>query len=282
MRPTALAAAALMLLAGCSQTDSGTGASDAGVPPGTPLLSGYVLDPGIVPMKDVHVRVLDTNATATTDASGHYAFTDLPVDRVLLLVATKDGFTPLSKQVSVPTQSTVRLNFTMEPISSKTPFMQKLPQTLFIACQVATEVSGQNSTYDCSSGTGIESASRDQWEIAVGPDLAGVVLELAWTAQSPLESALSARLETLNLGQLNVILAEGVSTSPLRLTVPQATAQKYYTPGGVMKLTVRVDPNNDANEVAAGAGFAFEQQVDAFASLFYVAPPPPDYTITKA
>ncbi|MEK6986002.1 MAG: carboxypeptidase regulatory-like domain-containing protein [Candidatus Thermoplasmatota archaeon] len=273
---SALAVAAFLLLAGCSQAPAEEPVEGAS-PDGAPRLSGYVVDPGIVPMKGVTLRVLDTNATATTDEGGFFAFSVVPLDQILIIIATLDGFVPISKQVSVPTDATVQLNFTLEPVAVLTPFMQVSPFTGFLSCQAAYEITGQNQTLSCDTGSTV-----DVWEFGVGTDLAGAVIELFWEAGSPLGQALHAKLETLNLGELNVILAETIGTSPLRLPVAQATASKYYTDGGVMRLTVRVDPNNDATEQAVGAGLAFEQQFDAFASLFYVAPPSPTYTIADA
>jgi hypothetical protein len=277
----AAASVAALLLAGCSGGGSGATSTSAGPPAGTPLLQGFVLSEAVVPIVGASVRVLDTNATTLTDKSGHFAFAALPVDKILIAVATKDGYTPTSKQVSIPSQSAVILNFTMAAVPTKKPFVQQIPFKMFLACEVATEVSGQNQTYKCDTGGSTGAGNVDQWEIPVTNDLAGAVIELFWTTQSPLGSALHAKLETLDLGQLNVVLAEKTSTSPLRIIVPEVTAKKYYTPGGKMKLTVRADPNNDANEVAAGAGVVFEQQIDAYASLFYVAPPPSDYTIAN-
>lgn len=273
---TTLALTVLLLLAGCSQAPSEAGA-EGDAESGVPRLSGYVVDTGIVPMKDVTLRVLDTNATATTDEGGFFAFSEVPLDQILIVIATLDGFVPMSKQVSVPTDATVQLNFTLEPVAVRTPFMQVSPFTGFLSCQAVYEITDQNQTLSCDTGSTV-----DVWEFGVGTDLAGAVIELFWDAASPLGQALHAKLETLNLGELNVVLAETIGTSPLRLPVAQTIAAKYYTDGGTMRLTVRVDPNNDAGEQAVGVGFAFEQQFDAFASLFYVAPPSPTYTIADA
>ncbi len=87
------------------------------------------------------------------------------------------------------------------------------------------------------------------------------------------------RLETLELGQLNLNLGEVVGEFPLRIAVPQTVAERYYTAGGLMRLTVFGAPNADETEAGTGATVLFQQRFTAYASLFYVAPPDPSYTV---
>jgi hypothetical protein len=280
MRPLAVLAVLALTLAGCS---GGKGEDDGATPQGgdeaLPMLHGYIFDPAIRPLEGVSVKVLDTNSTSVTDANGYFGFDGLPVEQFLVIVASLDGFMPGSKQVTLAADAPVRLNFTLEPVPVRTPYMQVDKHDLVVECQVGTAANGQNDTYACGPGA---SETEDYWDIAVGTDLAGAVIEVYWEPTTDAAASIGARLETLELGQLNLVLAETVGTSPLRLSVAQLSAERYYTAGGLMRLTVFAAPNADETEAGIGASVLVEQAITAYASLFYVAPPDPAYTIADA
>lgn len=270
-----LATVGLLLLAGCAQ-DADNDATTSAPPTATqPMLTGVVLDEAIRPVANATIRVQETNSTTTTGTDGLYAFDGLPTDRALVLVATKLGYLPNARQITLVPGTPVRMNFTLEAVPIKVPRHEVLPFNGLVGCQLATEVSGQNRTIECAGGTPDET----RWDFPVEPDLAGVVVEINWEPTSPAAETLGARLETTGLGASNAVLAEVVGASPLRLVVPQITAERYYAAGGLMRLTVYAQPDNDANEAGAGAALAFQQDYRAFASLFYVAPPHPTYSV---
>ncbi len=274
LAPLLLLAAAL---AGCSgDGDGGTSSTEDPAPVETdlPALHGWVLDPAIRPLSGATVTMLETNQSATTDGDGFYAFPEAPREELLVLVASMDGFRPGSKQVTVPPDLPVRLNFTLEPIPVKTASSEVLNFAGFLSCQGAVEVSEQRFPFDCSGGTG----QANVWEFAAGADLAGAVIEVAWDAGTPAAEDLTATLETLGLGDFNFVLGEVVGASPLRISVPNDVAMKYYPSGGLMRLTVASAPATDEEEAGTGASFAFQQDFQAFASLFYVEPPSPTYS----
>ena len=280
MRLLAVLAVLALTLAGCSGgKDEADGATPQGGDEAMPMLHGYVFDPAIRPLEGVTVKVLDTNASVVTDAEGFFGFEDLPIEQFLVIVATIDGFVPGSKQVTLTAEAPVRLNFTLEPVPVRTPYMQVDKHDLVVECQIGTAANGQNNSIACGPGA---SESEDHWDIAVAPELAGAVIEVYWEPTTDAASSIGARLETLELGQLNLILSEVVGTSPLRLTVPQLAAERYYAAGGLMRLTVFAAPNADETEAGVGASVLVEQAITAYSSLFYVAPPDPSYTIGDA
>jgi hypothetical protein len=271
-----------LAFAGCSQGEGadkkeaeGPGAAGPG---DAPPLHGYVFDPAVTPMAGATVRVLENNATAVTDEDGFYGFVGLPTDQFLVLVVSLEGYQSQSRQVTLPQGADVVLNFTLAPIPVQQPYAVALTNMdLFLACQATTEVSEDNQTYDCSGGQG---TTRDRWDFEIDPKLAGAVIEIFWEPAQPGAESLAARLETLELGQLNVVLAEAVGTSPLRLPIAQVAAERYYIGGGIAKLTVWAQPDSDANEAGIGAAFAVQQDMQVYACLFYVAPPDPTFNFT--
>lgn len=276
MRPASLFAIALLAstaLAGCSEDK---GASDDAAPePERPPLHGWVLDVALRPLAGVKVQVLETNGTTVTDAEGYYGFDDVPTERFLVLVAALDGYETTSKQVTLPAEGIVRLNFTMVQVPFKQAYMEILPFDGFIPCQAMVEVAEQQIPFDCSGGEGV----LDVWEFSVSPELAGAVIEIVWEPVTPLAESFGARLETLGLGDLNVVMSEAKGVSILRLTVAKEVAEKYYAGGGIMRLTVFAMPLTDENEVGAGAAVAVQQPFQAFASMFYIEGPDPTYTV---
>jgi hypothetical protein len=276
MRLLAVVAVLALALAGCSggKGDGGNDPSPSGAG-SLPMLHGYVFDPAIRPLAGVTVKVLDTNATTVTDEEGFFGFDALPAEQFLVIVASLEGFVSGSKQVTLTLEAPVRLNFTLEPKPVQVARMTTAKQDMLVECQVGFAANDDNNTYGCGTGT----QDIDSWDIGVEANLAGAVIEVFWTPRTSASESIGARLETLELGQLNLVLSEVVGTSPLRLSVPQVTAERYYTSGGLMRLTVYAAPNADENEAGVGASVLIEQSLTAFASLFYVVPPDPAYTI---
>lgn len=275
----AIAAVAALAVAGCSGGKGDDGDESASPGAGSlPMLHGYVFDPALRPLEGATVTVLDTNSTGVTNDEGFFGFSELPLEQFLVVVATMDGFVAGSKQVTLTADGPVRLNFTLEPVPVQTPYMQVIDHKLLVECQIGIVANDQNSSLGCGTGT----QDVDSWDIAVGEDLAGAVIEVYWEPVTTAAASVGARLETLELGQLNLILSEVVGTSPLRLSVPQLQAERYYGAGGLMRLTVFAAPNADENEAGVGASVLVEQGLTAYASLFYVAPPDPAYTIANS
>jgi hypothetical protein len=279
--PAVLLAAVAVLAAGClgdGGDGDGGGAPDAGAPGTLPMLHGFVFDAALRPLDGTTVKVLDTNASLVTGADGFFGFDGLPVEQFIVVVAAKEGYQPSSKQVTLTAEQPTRLNFTLEPVPVQTPYSQVADQDLFIECQAGFVLNEENYTQGCGSGA----QDVDHWDIAVEPGLAGAVVELYWEPVTEAARSAALRLETLELGQLNLILGEVVGESPLRVMVPQAVAERYYASGGLMRLTVFAAPNADETEAGSGASLLFQQPMTAYASLFYVAPPDPSYTIADA
>lgn len=276
MRALAFLVVAAVALAGCSDgKDAGTNKGTDGPGKVLPMLHGYVVDPAIRPLEGVKVTVLDTNASVTTDAGGYFGLDDLPIEQFLILVAEKEGFISASKQITLVPDTPVRLNFTLEQQPVIAASKQILEFEGFLGCQVGVVGPTGNSTTDCNMGL----EQRNVWDFAVEGDLAGAVIEVFWDARTQAGSSLGLVLETLELGANNIILGDVVGTSPLQVVVPQSIAEKYYPQGGIMRLTVSARSDATQNEAGIGSTVVVQQPYQAFASLFYIEPPPGGYTL---
>lgn len=262
--------------AGCmGGKDNDPGAGTVTEPGAIPMLHGYVFDPALRPLEGATVKVIDVNASFATTDEGFFGFEELPTEQFLVIVATKPGFIPASKQVTLVPDTPVRLNFTLQPEPVAVPYRTVLPFEGLIGCQAATVVSTTNNTFDCNNGL----EERRRYDFSVEADLAGAVIEVYWEPTTQAAASLGLRLETLELGQLNIVLGDVVGPSPLRVSVPQSTAERYYSGGGLMRLTMFAASDSHQNEAGVGASVAFQQAFEAYISLFYVEPPSDTYSI---
>jgi len=262
-------AVAALLLAGCGAKAPAPATTRA--PTAQPALHGYVFDDALHPLADAQVRLLDGNVSAKTDAAGHFQLMEVPRDVPMELVASLPQFKSAVKQVSVPAGAALQVNFTLTPVPAKVARVDVLKFKGFLACEATTAT--PNQTVDCSNGQ-----QKDLWQFAADVDLEGVVVQVVWTAGSPLSDRLHARLVTTDLGKLNAVLADAAGPSPLRLEVPREAAMRYYGgAGGLLKLTVDLDPGSASGP--AGAGVSAQQSFDAVASLFYNQATPAGYTV---
>ncbi|MEK6975976.1 MAG: carboxypeptidase-like regulatory domain-containing protein [Candidatus Thermoplasmatota archaeon] len=271
MRVLAVATILALVLAGCSDGKGDGGSKDEGSGPdgGVPMLHGYVVDLAIRPLEGVTVKVLDNNVSVLSDAGGYYGLDDLPTEQFLVLVASKDGYIPQSKQVTLVPDVQVRLNFTLEIQPIRDPYWHPIQFEGMLGCQIAIVGPTGNSTTDCNMGL----EQRNRWDFTVDGDLAGAVVEVYWDFRTEVGKSLGIRLETLELGQLNVVLGEVVGESPLRITVPESAARKLFPSGGYLRLTVQAASDATQNEAGVGESVVVQQAFQAFASLFYVETP---------
>lgn len=268
-------------LAGCTDGNADGDGDDVDDPSTSSLqLRGWVFDQALAPIQDVAIEASGGNALAEalTNADGYYEFSDLPIDTAMVLIARADGFIPQSKGATLTAGTTVELNFTMEPEPVITPYHDTVPRDLFISCQYRMEITEQKFDNEC--GT----ASNDnEWQITVGKDFAGGVVELKWQEGTLLGTSMHVTIECATpaaCGDRIEPFAEAIGPAePLRVEISNLVASKWFPDGGIMLLRVYVDPNNDANEAGISVAFAATQEVKAIASLFYHEPPPAGYSI---
>lgn len=253
--------------AGC--TGGAEPAPPAGDEAPAPALQGFVFDDAARPLAGATVEIQATGNQTSTDGDGHYAFVTAPIDEELVVVATLDAYQASSKHVTLHADAPVQVNFTMVLIPVKVPYMEVLPINAYLQCQGAASAAGLVIPLQCGGG------EQNSWDLAAAPDLAGVVIEVAWTPGSPLATQFTATLETLSLGDLNQVLAEATGESVLRLEVPQDVTRILYPAGGLMRVTIAPAVSPDEPSVSLHVS----QDVQLFVSMFYVDPPSPDYTV---
>ncbi len=273
----------LVALAGCVE-DAGDGEATPeaeapdGVeePSGDEALSGWVFDPALAPVVGAHVAVPALNVSTTADEQGRYAFDGLPTDEVLVLVVQADGFKPSSKSVTLVPETAMRLNFTLAPVPVEVAYAQKLSFNGLVGCGGVLKVNNQGSDLECGTSAAVDERA---WEFPVDADVAGIVVEVVWEPGTPAAEHLNLTVETVGFGNFDEVLAGTEGASVLRGQVNAFQSQRFYSDGGIVRVTVDPGRNTADDETGTGVGFAVQQPFEAFATVFYVEPPPPGYSI---
>ncbi len=269
-------------------------------------LFGWVVDDGFDSLGSVNITVIGAPVNTTTSGQGFYAFESLPRQENLVVIAKHERFETQSKQVQLPNEGSILLNFTMEPKPTKTPYHEVLDFEGLLACQLVVEhddghlEQGENldpvaqsalaggtreqgsdddeDRYKVDCGTADEN-DADRWEFAVGRDVAGVIVEVTWEQNTDMSSHFRLTLETDGHGGDDSILAQIVGPNGLLGQVNNNQAKRYYGDGGIVVATVEVDPNVHDEETGTGAAFAYQQDFTIHASVFYHEPPPSTYSL---
>lgn len=293
---------ALSALSGClgddeledAGTDDRPGSSRQATGPGGDLF-GWIVDSLFEPIEGAAVSVVGGEANVTTNATGYYSFPQLPRQEELFLMAEHPEYTTQPKRVLLPLEGSMRLNFTLEPRPVKVPYSDVQEFTGLLSCQAVvaydeghrhaatsgrdTADSGREEedrqTIDC----GFADENRaDHWEFSVAPELAGAVIEVAWDANTEFSRNLRMIVETTGYGAEDAELAQVMGPSVLSGQINQHQSERFYSEGGIVRVSFEVDANVEDEETMTGVALAYQQQFDVYATLFYVTPPPATYS----
>src|SRR4051812_27430741 len=113
MRALPLLTAALVSSASAGAQVSGTPASQRAL--GT--IDGIVSDTNLVPLHAAFITVFGTSLKIGTGSNGRFRITKVPVGQYLVIVK-RVGYRPTSAVVQVPASDTLRLAYTLEPITT--------------------------------------------------------------------------------------------------------------------------------------------------------------------
>lgn len=266
-------------LAGCVGKSNQQGTGGSGNPSSgadAAILDGWVFDDSQLPIEAVNLTINAANASALTDASGHYAFAALPTGIPLVLIAQKEGFEPRSASITLAEDNHSRLNFTLPAVAVKAPYSEVKDFRGKLSCQAVATVEEDNHRFEC--GAGVDPANAPLWEFTVAKDTAGIVIEVTWESGTALADDLNITVETVGFGDADMVLTSLEGPNVLRAQVNSFQAAKFYSGGGTVRVTMGAATNIDDEEVGVGGALAFQQDYDVFASIFYIAPPQPDYT----
>lgn len=276
--------ALLVVLAGCANpapVPDGVPTDDAGRP--LPTLQGVVVDEAIRPLANATVRLLGTALEARSDDAGHYELTRPTQQAEAVLVAAfRPGYLARTQQTQLSGYTSTTMNFVLSADAALIPHEEVLQRTDALACQARTVlVPGPKPTacdVEPPSQTGEAPPPANIWVVNPTPGLSGAVFELHWQARTELSRSLHVLLRGPVAGGFSgdtgEVLAEATGTSPLRLEVPEAAAR------GLPRWTaLHLEVGLPDRQGPVPVSWAYDQAYDAYATLFYVDPAPPGYTL---
>lgn len=242
-----LATAALVAGCGGKSAPPATG----GTPVGT--VQGRVVDPSEAPIEGADVKVLLTELSGTTDASGDFVLRNVPVGAVRV-VASKDGFSTGTRTGELAADRSLHFHFVLAEVRVPTPYNRTLSLSGEVTCGLPAGAS-------CAA----LGAAADPHAFEVEPNLRGMVLELDW--QPPAEGlsqsfAMDVHAATAEACGDKYAGAEG--GPGLRLVLLEG----FPLTGGRQCVIVRPDAETTAAQ----------QTYTLYASLFYHTPPPEGFT----
>ncbi|MGQ0535010.1 MAG: carboxypeptidase-like regulatory domain-containing protein [Methanobacteriota archaeon] len=283
--------------------------SKATVGQGVGGIQGLVTDPAIVPLSGAVVTVTETGEQAETVVDGSFAFSLLSPG-TYTLVASLEGFEAESRTVEVAAGAVAVADFVLPQLSSAQPFHDVLEFAGFIECSVDTPVIGiaicalpgatplgQNATNDKFLFTWNSGPSPQTW-----------VVELQWTPGLPTSRSMFVVLEPDGIpNNFSTRYASDLGGSPLlaradRPVIENVDANltkicdgewevgpldskddycrdQYAEAGGPVWSRVFVDGRLTSDADPSTLGFAFQQAYTLYASMFYHAPAPPDWSV---
>lgn len=277
VRPAAALLLTLVALSGCTQErEDPLPRLDAGAAGGTVL--GLVLDAAYRPVQGAAVLPTNASLATTTDGDGTFLLRLPPGAHPLRIEAA--GFEPHAETAEVHPGQRTDLNITLQRLPPP-PRVEVQDFQGFIQCDVIvqpTHSHGNNHTHNnqrCDEAVG---GDRHVWDLPVraGPD--GMVVELAWEPNNEFARFLYVRVEAGD----GSLLADTEMDSPLRLQVAQAQLHQHVPDGGLLRVVALVGTGEDAgggNDF--GVALQFQQEFEAFASIFYGAPSAPDYSLLR-
>lgn len=237
------------LLAGC--TDNEPPESGPTMPePGT--IEGQVLDDAGLPVPDATVRLLHSTHNATTGTNGDFRMGDVGPGPAVL-VATKSGYSTQTQRGNLTPGDRIFVEFNLQEGPRADPRHETLVFDGLIPCGLVAGLS-------C--GPLVE-GEMPRHHFEVDPGLAGIVLELQWSATEPVAQTLRLDATAATPQACGEMFATGTGGSVLQIQ----DTQGFPIAGG--HLCALVLPEEDA---------AFQQEYTLYVTLFYHAEPDSGFT----
>lgn len=266
----ALAAAALLLLAGCA---AAAPRPAEGVSPGA-AVEGVIVTGAIVPLQGATVSLAPAGKTAVSDADGRFRFEAVPAGDHFL-TATHAGYLPTQAAVTVEDGIAPPLvQLVLDADRATSPYVEAYSFQGYLDLSFhAGDVSGSAGGLfgQPRIGTGFTLASRL-------PDLAQA--EMVWTPTQEMSRALQLTATPQNGSAVQTVQAAADGPSPLLLRVGASVLQGWGMQGG-QDLGMGAFVGNNTPPPLPGVGFAMQQPFDLYAHLFYGYLPPDGWRFTS-
>jgi hypothetical protein len=238
---------------------------------------GFVLDYEFNPIVNATLTVVETEAAFRSAGDGSYDIVATPGN--YLVVASAYGYRSAAAALSVLYGQSTRHDFFLEPKPVGDPYYQILPFTAVIGCQVAV---GLNAV-DCSAAF---SPNRLVTNTPIPESTANALTEVHWQAQSVLATHLSLH-STMVIGTTSLEVASMRATTGMKLWLLDSFLHSHLEPGAEWRQQLELaapfgEDDMYGNKGGTGIGYAQDQSIDVFTTLFHYAAGPGNFTATEA
>jgi hypothetical protein len=272
----------LLLAAGCAgkptaapaPTEDDPYALGAGI---ENALQGIVLSADNLPLENVTMRIpaLAENGTTSTNALGEFRFVNL-VPRDYLVVAEKEGYRSKTQRAIVEDGKIFQLDFRLEERPTTTPYSEILPWRGFLSCQVAYASNPESvEKRDC----GLADPNNDpQNDFHFGPGGAQLVIEANWVPTQDLSRNLSMAVASFGLTVGDIEFGSTTGPPGIKIPVGQSLVTRFFSEGGTIRVTLGAAPGARGNPDDYDVGWAIQQPVDVYVTVFYIDVGPTGYS----
>lgn len=284
--------------------DEGPSSVDGdGLQVGMGILSGRVLDDEFRALQNATVAVPDLDVEQSTGADGTFRLVNLAPGEYDA-IAVKLGYQALGRRVELLPDKTTEVTFLLSPLPTNGTYYESFPWVGLQPCQWYFEGAIAHCTYPYTNAYGTAKRNgvnlsayglprdlqdnRDRYNFSVRLDHTGGVSELFWKASS---AAATWQLLVVDCAWYDPFWDECIPPD----AAPGTTGTRYFTKVG--RSPVRIEwkhPNMKhlalsnwmmarANvygdpQGALQAGFAFDQKIEMYNTVFYGSPPPEGFT----
>lgn len=240
-------------------------------------IHGFVLDLEFYPIPDATLTVVETAAEFRSTGDGSYGIEAGPGN--YLVIASAPGFRSAGASLSVFYGQTTRHDFMLEPKPIGDPYYEILPFTAVIGCQVAINTA----VIDCSPAF---SPNRLASSVPLPESTANALTEIHWQPQSGLATHLTLRSNLVSEGSridlgtiggitgMNSWLLDWLLHKHMRAGLEWETELQLRAPLGEDDLY--------GNKGGTGVGYAQDQAIQMYTTVFHYAPGPGDFTAKPA
>ena len=232
-------------------------------------IHGFVLDLEFYPIADATLTVIETAAEFRSIGDGSYSIEASPGN--YLVIASAPGYRSAAASLSVFYGQATRHDFVLEPKPVGEPYYEILPLTAVIGCQAAVN----EFVVDCSPAF---SPNRLVATVPVPESAMNALAEIHWEAQSIFATHLTLRSTLVEEGTRIEVGSVG-DTTGMKIWLLDWLLHKHMQPGleWENELSLRAPFGQDdvyGNKGGTGVGYAQDQSIDVYTTLFHYAPGP--------
>lgn len=265
-----------LLLAGCSDP-SKTSQAPEPVGPSTGSLGGIVVDPAIIPLEGVRLRLEGHDENVTTDALGAWRMDGLEPGSYFLHAAL-DGFSPIQTGATVTAGELTEVTLELVPNQTAEPFVVPTQWRGFIDCSVRIGTGGASGSIGVNAcnelgtqGVGQQDVERIHSFPEGTPDF--FQTELQWDKTTTGGNDLALMVGPDTCADPKYSWTSGGSPLWYAMDAFELGARQVG-PDTALCTRVFAATSGDLQYVA---GFQFQQGFDAFSHAFYNMQPEPGW-----